>query len=296
MMTTIWPVVLPVIPEQAPVKPETAVNAGELGTVRTVGTPVGKTTVMVDAVVNVPFEDDVKPMVQVVPGWAATSDDGEKVTLEGVAEVVGVATLAGEAAVVSADVANVKFDTVYALNDEGFVRFPIENVAEIESPREQFPASVTVIVLNAAFVTSVPVHAPAIPVSAVNVVDPGRVTVEGNPTVMVEPVVNAPVDDDVKPMVHDVATLSTVVVAAKVTPVGAGGEVSAETDVGLMADAESEDVDREKFAARYEESLIDDGFVMGEISNVPVTATPSAQGRLSPFGCRASSCKVIVIV
>jgi hypothetical protein len=70
-------------------------------------------------------------MVQVVAGWPATADDGEKVTLEGVAEVVGVATLAGEVAVVSADVANVKLDTVYALSDDGFVRFPIENVAGI---------------------------------------------------------------------------------------------------------------------------------------------------------------------
>lgn len=127
VITTVWLVVVPVIPEQAPVKPETSVKAGDAGTL----IPPGKTTVMVDAVVNVPFDDDVKPMVQVVAGWAATSDDGEKVTLEGVAEVVGVVTTAGEAAVVSADVANVKFDTVNALNDEGFVRFPIENVAGI---------------------------------------------------------------------------------------------------------------------------------------------------------------------
>ena len=154
----------------------------------------------------------------------------------------------------------------------------------------------TVIVLNATFVTSVPVHAPVIPVSAVNVVDPGRVTVDGNPTVMVEPVVRAPVDDGVNPMVHDVATLSTVVAAANVTPVGAGGEVSEETDAGFTADEESEDVDREKFAARYEASLIDDGFVMGEISNVPDTAPASEQGPKSPFGCRASSYNVIVTV
>jgi RNase P/RNase MRP subunit p29 len=235
-------------------------------------------------------------MVQVVAEAPATDDDGEKVTDEGVSVVVGVDTLAGEAAVVSADVANVKFDTVYALNDDGFVRFPIENVAGIWAPREQFPVSVTVIVLNATFVTSVPVHAPAIPVSAVNVVDPGRVTVDGNPTVMVEPVVRAPVDDGVKPIVHDVATLSTVVAAANVTLVGAAGEVSAETDAGLMADEESEDVNSEKFVAKYEASLIDDGFVMGEISNVPSTPTPSEQGPLSPFGCKASSYNVIVTV
>ena len=210
--------------------------------------------------------------------------------------MVGVVTLAGEAAVVSADVANEKFDTVYALNDDGFVRLPIENVAGIWAPREQFPFSAAVIVFDATFVTSVPVHAPAIPVCAVNVVDNGRVTVDGNATVMVEPVVRTPVDDGVKPIVHDVATLSTVVVAAKVTLVGAAGAVSDETDVGLIADAESEEVDREKFAGRYEASLVDDGFVMGEISKVPSTPTPSEQGPWSPFGCRASSCKVIVTV
>jgi RNase P/RNase MRP subunit p29 len=139
-------------------------------------------------------------------------------------------------------------------------------------------------VLNATFVTSVPVHAPAIPVIAVNVDDPGRVTVEGNPTVMVEPVVRAPVDDGVKPMVHDVATLSTVVAAANVTAVGAAGEVSAETDAGLIADEESEDVDREKFAATYEGALTDDGFVIGEILKVPSTPVPREQGPLSPLG------------
>src|SRR5665213_2302222 len=56
VMTTVWPVVFPVIPEHAPEKPETSVNAGELGTLM----PAGKTTVIVDAVVKVPFDDDVK--------------------------------------------------------------------------------------------------------------------------------------------------------------------------------------------------------------------------------------------
>jgi hypothetical protein len=40
---------------QAPEKPETAANAGDAGTPR----PAGKTTVIVDAVVNVPLDDDV---------------------------------------------------------------------------------------------------------------------------------------------------------------------------------------------------------------------------------------------
>jgi hypothetical protein len=291
VITTVWLVVDPVIPEHVPVKPETSVKTGDAGALK------GKTTVMVEFVVNVPLDDDVKPMVQVVLPLPATSDDGEKVTFEGVIEEVGVITLAGEAEPVSADVVNVKFDTVYALNDDGLVRFPIENVAGIWSPREQFPANVTVIELSATFVTSVPVHAPAIPVSAVNVVDPGRVTLEGNATVMVEPVVRAPDEDDVKPIVHDVATLSTVVAAVKVTLVGAASAVSDETDAGLIADAESEDVDREKFDARYEESLIDDGFMIGEISKVPSLPTPSEQGPLSdPCGCRESSCRVIVTV
>jgi hypothetical protein len=78
VITTVWPVVLPVIVEQAPVKPETFVKAGEPGTL----IPVGKTTVMVDAAVNVPLDDDVKPMVQEVATLPATGDDGEKVTDE----------------------------------------------------------------------------------------------------------------------------------------------------------------------------------------------------------------------
>ena len=68
----------PVIVEQAPEKPETSVNAGELGTLM----PAGKTTVIVDAVVKVPLDDDVKPMVQEVATLPATGDDGAKVTDE----------------------------------------------------------------------------------------------------------------------------------------------------------------------------------------------------------------------
>jgi hypothetical protein len=44
--------------------------------------PVGKTTVIVDAAVNVPLDDDVKPMVQVVAPLPATGDDGANVTDE----------------------------------------------------------------------------------------------------------------------------------------------------------------------------------------------------------------------
>jgi hypothetical protein len=78
VMTTVWVVVVPVIVEQAPVKPETFVNAGDEGTL----TPAGKTTVMVDAAVNVPLDDDVKPMDQEVATLPATGDDGANVTDE----------------------------------------------------------------------------------------------------------------------------------------------------------------------------------------------------------------------
>jgi hypothetical protein len=60
------------------VKPETFVNAGDEGTL----TPAGKTTVMVDAAVNVPLDDDVKPMDQEVATLPATGDDGANVTDE----------------------------------------------------------------------------------------------------------------------------------------------------------------------------------------------------------------------
>jgi hypothetical protein len=86
------------------------------------------------------------------------------------------------------------------------------------------------------------------PVSALNVVEFGSVgnPVDGKPTVMVEPAVNAPVGEGVKPIVHAVGLLTTVEFALKVTPAGSVAATIAEgATSGLIGEAESDEVSSE---------------------------------------------------
>jgi hypothetical protein len=216
VMITVWLVVEPVIPEQAPVKPETAVKAGDAGTL----SPEGKTTVMVDAAVNVPLDDDVKPMVQVVAGWPATGDDGEKVTDEdfvagAVCMITAVAV--GLAGVWSDDVATVK-PLLARVCAEGFVSPPIWRTAAVDPVSAQVPLSVIVTVSTdptPAILEQLPVN----PETTETEGDAG--TLKGKTMVTVDVPESAPFKEEVKPTFHGPTNPATAAV-----PLGKGVTVT----------------------------------------------------------------------
>ena len=77
------------------------------------------------------------------------------------------------------------------------------------------------------------------------VVETGIATDEGKATVIVDPVVRAPVPDGVKPTVQSVGLDSIVDWALKLTALTDVEVVSVGVEVGLTAEAESDDVSSE---------------------------------------------------
>jgi hypothetical protein len=189
------------MPLQAPLKPDTFSKDGNAGTV-TFGE---KTTVIVDAVVNAPEVDGVKPTSQ-ESATAAAVVVGTNVTLVSeAAPAVNVTVSDGLTAPVSTDEARVK-PLGWNVWAEGFVKPPRVNTAAVDAASEQVPFSV----ITTVWLVVLPViveQAPAKPETFVKAGDAGTLSPEGKTTVMVDAAVNAPLEDDVKPIVQEVATL-----------------------------------------------------------------------------------------
>jgi len=206
----------PAILGQPPLKPETGV---------TITVPTGtvtfeeKVTVIVDAVVNnVPFDDDVKPMVQEVVPLPATGDDGENVTEE-VLDAVMVTPASGLAVLVSDDVATVKVPATKVCA-VGLVSPPILSCATVDPKSVQVPLSV-IVTVSPAPAPEILVQLPAKPDTTEIEGDKG--TLKGKTTVMVDVPVRTPFDEEVKPTVHEATTPATASAppdGVTLTPVG----------------------------------------------------------------------------